>query len=30
MSEADGLIIVPADSELPTGTELDAIVLRET
>jgi molybdopterin molybdotransferase len=29
MSEADALIIVPADSRLPTGTELDAIVLRE-
>lgn len=29
MSEADALIIVPADSELPAGTEVDAIVLRE-
>jgi molybdopterin molybdotransferase len=29
MSQADALIRVPANSELPAGTELDAIVLRE-
>jgi molybdopterin molybdotransferase len=29
MSEADALIRVPADSSLPTGSEVDAIVLRE-
>lgn len=29
MSQADALIRVPADSELPAGTEVDAIVLRE-
>ncbi|UCC71049.1 MAG: molybdopterin molybdotransferase MoeA [Gemmatimonadota bacterium] len=29
MSEADALIRVPANSSLPAGTELDAIVLRE-
>jgi molybdopterin molybdotransferase len=29
MSEADALIRVPADSSLPPGTEVDAIVLRE-
>lgn len=29
MSQADALIRVPADSELPAGAEVDAIVLRE-
>lgn len=29
MSEADALIRVPADSSLPPGTEVDAIILRE-
>ncbi|HSG82087.1 MAG TPA: gephyrin-like molybdotransferase Glp [Gemmatimonadota bacterium] len=29
MTEADGLIIVPAESQLPVGVEVDAIVLRE-
>jgi molybdopterin molybdotransferase len=29
MSEADALIRLPADSSLPPGTEVDAIVLRE-
>ena len=29
MSEADALLLVPANSELPAGDQLDAIVLRE-